>query len=225
MQVVAELATNPYMMTLLLTMGLIGIGVEMLHPGLGIPGIIGVGAFAFYFLGHYAVGLTGWEAPALFIIGMVLLLFEVFVPSFGLIGIIGFVAVIIAIIIAASNVWVGVTAFVISLTLTLLVLWLLVRIFHLKPSWSKLILQSAQKNEEGFISAEDRQYLLGQVGTTLSPLRPAGVVQFGEQRHDVVSEGHIIPSGVQVKVMKVEGVRVIVRKTEENSSSNCVTME
>jgi membrane-bound serine protease (ClpP class) len=50
MQAAAELATNPYIMTLLFTIGLIGIGVEMLHPGLGIPGMIGLGAFAFYFL-------------------------------------------------------------------------------------------------------------------------------------------------------------------------------
>jgi membrane-bound ClpP family serine protease len=224
MQAAAELATNPYIMILLFTIGLIGIGVEMFHPGLGIPGMIGLGAFAFYFLGHHMAGLVSWGAPTLFIVGMMLLLLEMFVPSFGLIGVVGFAAAIIAIVMTASNIWVAIMALVIGVMITLLVLWLLMRVFHLRPSWSKLILQSAQKNEEGFISAEDRQYLFGQIGTTLSPLRPAGVVQFGEQRHDVVSEGYIIPSGVQVKVIKVEGMRVIVRKIEENESIDSVSI-
>jgi membrane-bound ClpP family serine protease len=220
MQVAAELATNPYIMTILLTVGFIGIGIELLYPGMGIPGLIGLGAFAFYFFGHHAAGSIGWGIPILFIAGIVLLILEVFVLNIGLVGIVGFMAVVAAIIVAAANIWVSVIAFSIGVTLAFFVLWLLIKMFHVKPSWNKLILQSAQKNEEGFISAEDRQYLLGQVGTTLSVLRPSGIAQFGEQRHDVVSEGNIIPKGAKVKVMRVEGMRVVVRKVEENTEEN-----
>ena len=51
---------------------------------------------------------------------------------------------------------------------------------------------------------------MGQQGEALTPLRPAGRAQFGEQAFDVVSEGGFISRGERVEVMQVAGNRVVV---------------
>ena len=57
--------------------------------------------------------------------------------------------------------------------------------------------------------------LLGAIGEALSDLRPAGVARFGDRRVDVVTEGEFIPRGTPVRVIKVEGPRVVVRAFKE----------
>lgn len=53
--------------------------------------------------------------------------------------------------------------------------------------------------------------LLNQIGETLSPLRPGGTAQFGDERIDVVSDGSAIEVGQKIRVILVEGHRVVVR--------------
>ncbi|MFC4546146.1 nodulation protein NfeD [Paenactinomyces guangxiensis] len=212
---IVSIVTNPYLVTMLITLGLIGVGLEFFSPGFGVPGIIGLGAFALYFFGTYMAGSSGWGTLALFVAGGILLILEIFVLAFGVLGILGFSAMVGAIISAASSVWMGVVSLAIGIVLAALILWLAIRLFGLKPSWNKLILQSSQKNEQGYTSSEDRRELLGKIGVTITPLRPSGFAEFDGQREDVVSEGDIVPHGAKVKVIRVEGARVVVRKVED----------
>jgi membrane-bound serine protease (ClpP class) len=216
----ATFVGNPIVMTLLITIGLIGIAIELIHPGFGAPGIIGITAFTLYFLGQYISGLANWGSPILFVLGIILLLIEIFVSSFGALGIIGFLMLIAGIVTAAPSLEVGLTAVLIGLVITAVIIWALIKYFGLKTSWNKLILQSSQKNDQGYISSEDRHDLLGQIGKTITPLRPSGYAQFDERREDVVSEGGRIPANVLVKVIQVEGTRVVVRQVEENDKND-----
>ena len=54
--------------------------------------------------------------------------------------------------------------------------------------------------------------LLGAIGTANTPLRPAGVVKFGDKFVDVVSDGGFIPAGTRVQVIAVEGTRIVVKE-------------
>lgn len=56
--------------------------------------------------------------------------------------------------------------------------------------------------------------LLGQTGIAHSDLRPAGIVVFGKRRIDVIADGSFIPRGASVKVIRVEGARVMVQPVE-----------
>jgi membrane-bound serine protease (ClpP class) len=60
----------------------------------------------------------------------------------------------------------------------------------------------------------DKPELLGQTGTTLTALRPAGTAQVGGKRVDVVTEGGFVEKGKAVKVVGIEGMRVVVRAVE-----------
>ena len=53
-------------------------------------------------------------------------------------------------------------------------------------------------------------HLLGQSGKSLTPLRPAGAAMFGQERIDVVTEGKFVDANTPIKVIHVEGSRVVV---------------
>lgn len=70
----------------------------------------------------------------------------------------------------------------------------------------------ASKGVVGDIGTE-RPELIGESGVAHTALRPAGVAVIGGQRVDVVTEGAMIEQGEAVRVIAVEGLRVVVRKT------------
>lgn len=216
---IVEWLTNPYVMTLLLVIGLIGVAVEIFHPGFGLPGIIGIIAFALYFYSHIEAGYGDWLSPVLFILAIILFFIEVLIPGVGIFGISGVILLFYSIISVAANTTVGLVALAIALAITMLIIWMLVKVFGMKLIWNRVVLISEQKNEEGYRSSEDRKGLLNEIGVTITPLRPAGVVQFGERREDVVSEREMIPVNVKVIVVRVEGTRVVVRRYEDQRTN------
>ena len=87
--------THPVVSSLLMTIGILGIIVEIRTPGFGVPGSLGVASLALFFWGHWLVRLAGWEELLLLGIGVILLAIEIFVtPGFGLIGVLGLAALI-----------------------------------------------------------------------------------------------------------------------------------
>jgi membrane-bound serine protease (ClpP class) len=212
---IAHFLTNPYVMAIIVAVGLIGFAVELISPGFGVFGTIGLICFFIYFWAHFIVGSIGWGAPALFVFGIVLLVIEFMLPTLGILGVVGFVMILSALILAASNVTVGVLSLVSGLVLAGIILWILIKFFGLKASWNKIVLSAKQTNEAGYVSSRDRSELLGQEGVTITQLRPSGFAKFGDRKEDVVSEGEIIPLGVKVKVIAVEGAKVVVRKVDE----------
>ena len=87
--------THPVVSSLLMTIGILGIMVEIRTPGFGVPGPLGAASLALFFWGHWLVRLAGWEELLLVGVGLLLLAIEVFVtPGFGLTGVLGLAALI-----------------------------------------------------------------------------------------------------------------------------------
>ncbi|MDP2604378.1 MAG: nodulation protein NfeD [Deltaproteobacteria bacterium] len=85
--------TNPIVSSLLMTVGMLGIILEIRTPGFGIPGALGITSLALFFWGHWLVQLAGWEELLLVGSGLVLLVLEIFVtPGFGVAGALGIAA-------------------------------------------------------------------------------------------------------------------------------------
>jgi membrane-bound serine protease (ClpP class) len=146
---------------------------------------------------------------------------ELFVPGWGIFGILGLISLGSAVVLAAYDPAFGIVSLVVALTITGVGIWIAVKVFGLKGVWSKLILKEAQENESGYVSSRDWNDLVGKEGITLTPLRPAGWVQVEGEKYDVVSEGGMIPAKTPVKVIQVEGSRIVVRRIidTENKSS------
>jgi membrane-bound serine protease (ClpP class) len=146
---------------------------------------------------------------ALLLAGFVLITLEVFIPG-GVVGSIGAVALVIAAGVALAafpGVW-GVVASIgaIAFTVAAVVAWM--RLFP-KTSMGRAL--TVDTSLHASHSAQDNlASLVGSAGQAVSALRPAGFALFGERRVDVVTRGEMIPSGTNVRVLQVEGNRVVV---------------
>ena len=213
--------TDPVVSSLLMSMGLLGLFIEIRTPGFGVPGGIGLGALALFFWGHWIVQLAGWEELLLFAAGVILIGVEAFaLPGFGIAGVAGILAVIGAL--ALSLVGAGATIAIVINALGRVAVALLVamaagaallRFLPRLPFGRQLILREDLGADEGYTSPppEDARWR-GRAGTAVSPLRPAGIADIDGERVDVVSDGSFIDAGTPIVVTRVDGNRLVVRR-------------
>lgn len=209
------LSGSPILAVLLLVVGLVGIIVEMMTPGFGVPGTIGVISLALFFGGRLIAGIAGWESVVLFIAGFLLLLIEVFaIPGFGIAGVSGIVMIFVAIGTAFTSWSEALMVIGASIVISVVGLVLLARYLSRFDAWGRFVLKTSATTEEGYISGPGKEDLIGAIGETVTMLRPAGVVRIDDRRVDAVSEGVFLPAGVLVQVIDISGNRVVVRKKD-----------
>jgi membrane-bound serine protease (ClpP class) len=218
--------THPILSSLLMTVGMLGIIVELRTPGFGMPGALGITSLALFFWGHWLVRLAGWEEILLVGIGLLLLAVEIFVtPGFGLTGALGILALIAGLTLSlvgagatAETIIGAVTRVAVSLLVALTVSVALLRFLPKLPFGRQLILHTGLGADTGYASApeSDRQWL-GKQGTAESPLRPAGIADIDGRRVDVVSQGEWIDAGARIEVIRVDGNRIVVRHAHERA--------
>jgi membrane-bound serine protease (ClpP class) len=141
------------------------------------------------------------------VLGLVLIFTEVAViPGFGVAGALGLLALAAGAIAAWTELgplWGGVAGGVSVLASGVMLYWL-----PKSRMGRKMVLEHSQAEA---VSQQDRSYLLGRRGITVTPLRPIGRVRFGTEEVDVMTEGEYVDSNQEVEVMSVEGPRVVVR--------------
>jgi membrane-bound serine protease (ClpP class) len=216
--------TNPVVAPLLLSLGVLGIIIEIKTPTFGLAGAAGLTMLALFFGSRYIIGLAGMEEFILLGAGVVLLGVEAFViPGFGIAGIAGIAAIGSSIFLSllpsfATAADVSAAAGILSVAGIAVVLigWALIR--HLPGSGrfarSGLLLADSTSRETGYSSASVRAELVGAAGVAVTDLRPAGVVKIGDERIDVVAESEWISSGTPVRVIRADGYRHVVKPAE-----------
>jgi membrane-bound serine protease (ClpP class) len=214
--------THPIISSLLMTVGLLGLLVEIRTPGFAAPGTVGLISLGLFFWGHWIVQLAGWEELLLIGIGALLLALEVFViPGVTVAGIAGVVVLIaglgMTLVGAGATVSVIITALgqvAISILLAMAGAFAFVRALPSLPFGSRLVLKTDMTAERGYVSSPecDRRWL-GRTGTAISPLRPAGIAEFDGTRVDVVSAGDFLETGSTIEVTRVDGNRIVVRRS------------
>ncbi|GEL78320.1 NfeD family protein [Tenuibacillus multivorans] len=212
---IARFITNPVVIPILLSLGSIGLIVELYSPGFGIPGILGITALILFFYGHLVAGLAGYESIILLLVGLICIVLEIFVPS-GILGIIGGGAILGALLVSGADM--GHMAFSIGIALLVAIILSIVLFRKLdfnKGFLSNFILTEATNTESGFVSNENRMELIGRRGQALTYLRPSGTGVFDGERLDVVSEGSFIARDANIEIVKVEGSRIVVREVHE----------
>jgi membrane-bound serine protease (ClpP class) len=209
-EAIARFATDPVVSGLLLTLGMLGLLIEMqtLH---GIAGVIGVGALALFFGSHVYAGFSNGFVAVLALLGLFGILWELHVvPGHGLPGILGGVALLVAVLFAFGTpfIFVGIETIATAIVLTVIVFTLVVRAVPQNAWAHRLALAAAQGPE--YVASADYRDLHGRSGTAVSYLRPAGIASIGGRRVDVLTEGEFIAQGTPIRVVRVEGSRVFV---------------
>ncbi|MNN58499.1 hypothetical protein D3C81_1735480 [compost metagenome] len=151
----------------------------------------------------------------LFVIGIILLVIEIFVPGFGIWAIIGIICLMSGVIMAAYDSSAAALSLGIGFILAMVLAGFVIYAFRKRGIWNKFILKDELKTELGYVSQPVKEYLLGKTGKAMTSLRPAGTAVFDGERVDVVTAGEFIQQGQLVKVVLVEGGRIVVSGKEE----------
>jgi membrane-bound serine protease (ClpP class) len=207
---IARFATDPVVSGLLLTLGMLGLLIEMqtLH---GIAGVIGIGAFGLFFGSHVYAGFSNGFVVALAVLGLIGVLWELHVvPGHGVPGILGAGALLVAVLLAFGLpfFFVGIETIATAIVLTVIAFTLTVRAVPQNAWAQRLALAAAQGPE--YVTSADYRTLHGRTGTAVSYLRPAGIASIDGRRVDVLTEGEFIAQGTPIRVVRVEGARIFV---------------
>jgi membrane-bound serine protease (ClpP class) len=214
---------SPVVASLLMMMMLGGLYFELQTPGIGFAGAMSAVGAALFFAPHYMLGLVqSWEI-LLFVLGVLLLLAEIFViPGFGVAGITGLVLTLFSLGAALiGNVGLSfptdgaITQAILTLAgtlvLTLIFGYSLARFLPRSQRVNQLILAPDLGSAFGYTAADTDETLLGRTGTAVTTLRPAGTAEIDGRRVDVVSQSTFVAAGEPVEVVSVRGSRVEVR--------------
>ena len=221
---VVRFLTHPIVSSLLVTVAMLGIIIEIRTPGFGVPGALGLGSLGLFLWGHWLVNLAGWEELMLVVGGLVLLLIEAFVlPGFGIAGILGILALAAALILSTVGEGSTVQTLVIaagrlgiSLAVAMVLSLLMLRFLPRTRFGRQLVLETDLDADSGFTSEPLSDHtLVGKIGVSMSTLRPAGIADIDGRRIDVVSDGEYIESGQPIRVDHVDGNRIVVRRISQ----------
>jgi len=147
-------------------------------------------------------------------LGLVIMLMEVFIPSYGLLSIAGVGAFAASIYFGfQSSAALGVTVVILIVVLLPIEIVIGVKLFPETPLGRRMVLRAREKTTDvDRVSGADLEALVGREGVTRTMCRPAGVAEIGGTRVDVVAEGMIVDANRPVVVVRVDGNRVVVRE-------------
>ena len=206
--------------------GILGAWIEFKLPGIWIPGGVSAVCFTIFFTGHYVAGLAGWEAPVLFVLGLALVIGELTIHPGTIIP--GFAG---AALMAGSLVWAMVdrypgqgwwpdsaalfwpmlnlgTAFV----LACLAIAALARYLPQTNLYHQLVLAARSPTGPSLppMQSEFTRVNVGDEGKAASILRPSGRAVICGESFDVITRGDFVEPGTPLRVVAVEGMRIVV---------------
>jgi len=147
----------------------------------------------------------------LVVVGVLLILVEVFVPG-GIVGGLGLLFLVAGIVAGFfHSLLFGLGLLLGSLVLGLAAFWAWLRFFPRTNMGKRLILQRDAHTWQGY---EQNADLVGKDGVTHSPLHPTGIAVIENRRLDVVTRGEMLPPGCPIQVIEVEGNRIVVAATK-----------
>lgn len=217
--------TNPAVQAVLIMLIIGGIYMELHSPGVGFPSAAAIIAAILYFLPLYISGIASSWIILLFVLGIMLIILEVFVvPGFGITGIAGISCVCAAVILGliehytfslshmnADAIWSSMVIFLVGLGLAVLAIWYLTSSYG--PKWVRrhTELMLTQQVDEGYIGVDmTPAAYIGLDGTAVTDMRPAGKVEINGDVLDAVAIQGFIHAGARVKVRKYENAQIYV---------------
>lgn len=203
---------NSVLQVLLLAVMFLSIMVEIKTGGLGVGVLLGIVAAAVFWGSQYTRGLVEIYHIAVFLVGVLMIIVEILLPTVGLLAGLGVAAMLYSIVLALGGDIGALAALGIALVIAVVLFLLIVSRLPSSRLWNKIVLQKSSRTEEGYVSAAERTELVGKTGEVLTELRPSGTARIDGRPVDVISEGAFIQKGKSIVVLSVNGSRVVVRE-------------
>ena len=201
----------------LLALGFIGLVLAILTP----YSKWGAAAMLTSFIAYFTLaGTIDWFPVVLFMLGIGLVVFELFIPDFGLAGLFGTILLSAGVYLTLGDLTQTIRDLTLAFFLTGTAIVVLIRNGYSFQNLSKLVLNthatSPQTPFKQRVAAASIS--VGARGQTATPLRPSGKAYFGEKQDhlfDVLSESGFIATGSPVEIIKVNGSKIIVRSVDQ----------
>lgn len=161
--------------------------------------------------------LLGWNFPAVLclLVGLGLLIFEMFTPGIGAPGVLGIIALIAAVVLRADSLQSGLITFALILITVIAAGAVIFRsAAHGRISRSPIVLNESIRSGSTSLTGEQIKEMVGREGTTVNMLRPAGNALFDGKRMDVVTSGELVEPGKRVRIERIEGTRIVVKEVK-----------
>jgi len=223
---VVRFLNNPIISSILIMIGFFGLMAEIKTPGWGLAGTAGLISLTVFFGSSYILELASILEIMLFVIGLILVLAEIFViPGFGVAGISGIILIFASIFLSllGSKPFIDmemVSIAIIQLSGAMLFalagMFFLVKYLPKSTAFNKLVLAESETAEKGFVSYKSEKELVGKIAIAFTTLRPGGTAEIDGRRIDVVADSEYIDKGTKIKVLRVEGIKVVVTPVQEN---------
>lgn len=201
--------------------GVVFLVLSVLTMGAGVAEVACFCSFTLLFMGRYLQGEELWLPLGLFAAGMLLAALEVFViPGLGICGTLSLVSFAGLSVLLMDSPRDGLTIFFGSALLSVVSGFLVMKFLpHICITRKMFVLEPPTPTAAKPAAPDVMSVKAGDVGKADTPLRPSGMVMFGIERVDVVSEGEFVKKGTAVEVVRVEGHKVVVRTCSTPSHS------
>ncbi len=147
----------------------------------------------------------------LILVGCTLVIAELMFPSFGMLGILAATSFLVGILkafaISSKSGYIAVGGVCLAVPLGI---WIGLTLLQNTRLGNRLLMKGPPPEQNSAAATPDLARLVGATGRTVTPMRPAGIVQIGNQRVDAVSDGSFLESDRPIRVTHVEGNRVVV---------------
>jgi len=215
--------SNPVVAPLLLSIGVLGLMIEIKTPSFGLAGAVGLVALGAFFGSHMIIGLAGLEEIILLGVGLIALGIEVFVvPGFGIAGIVALVCIgssIFLALIGSLPTWSDVTRaggiLFVAVLITVAAVYVFVRQLPAGRRTRGIFLHTATSKDAGYVAGTSHSELVGMVGVARTDLHPSGTAEIAGKRIDVVSDVGYVAAGRRVRIIRSENYRHVVEPVDD----------
>ena len=212
--------TNPVVAPLFMSLGMLGLFIEIKSPGLGFPGLFGATCMALFFGSHFLVGLADITEIIYLIIGLILIVVEIIVfPGFGFAGIAGIAFVFYAIFKMLMgdnpssedfyNAYLGLS---IGIIVSSFLAVLFYKTIPKTKFYKKNIPLSSQHSDSGFTIAKNYKSLIGMSGVAATDLRPSGKIEVKGKYYQAISHGDYIDINQNITISGIKENQLLVKK-------------
>ena len=219
-EILVRFLTNPMVAPLFMSLGMLGLFMEIKSPGFGVPGIFGLICLGLFFGSHLLVGLADMTEMLILFAGIMLILLEILViPGFGVAGISGiglifyaFFKMLIGTYPSPADYQFAYLGLSVGIITAFIMAVIIYKTFPKTELYKRLIPFTPQKSEEGFTISKGYEKLIGETGITTTDLRPSGKVEIQGKTYQAFSHGSYIDKDEEILVDEIDENQLMVKK-------------
>ena len=180
-------------------------------------GILSLLLFGFFYYQNTIYNVADNMTILTFVMGITLLAIEIFIPSFGVIGIAGLILTMYSVMDSFASTQMGFLILIVSAIAIILTVTIYVKLGFDRNLFDRFILKNTNSSQRGYNSKNNHSVLIGKSGVTKTILRPTGRIEVEGNAYDAKSDSDFIGKDREVEVVAIKDGHIIVKEKVWNS--------